>query len=107
MLNGGKWMSSLDLYRSHPVLIIGPRGHHWLDAGGQIAAEFHLDIHHIGADADSWAKVVSPSPRHQRDGRNPDPARWICGMASAVTRSVTHRGTRRRAGPCGRVPDTI
>ncbi len=57
MSNGGKWMSSLDLYRSHPVLIVGPRGHHWLDAGRQLAADFHLDIHHIGADADRSAKA--------------------------------------------------
>jgi putative polyketide hydroxylase len=55
--NGGKWMSSLDLYRSHPVLIVGPRGHHWLDTGAQLATEFRLDIHHIGADADSTAEV--------------------------------------------------
>jgi hypothetical protein len=40
MLNGGKWMSSLDLYRSNPVLIVGPREHHWLDAGAQLAVEF-------------------------------------------------------------------
>jgi putative polyketide hydroxylase len=55
--NGGKWMSSLDLYRSRPVLIVGPRGHHWLDTGAQLATEFRLDIHHIGADADSTAEV--------------------------------------------------
>jgi putative polyketide hydroxylase len=52
MSNGGKWMSSLDLYRSHPVLIVGPRGDHWLDVGTQLATEFRLDIHHIAADAD-------------------------------------------------------
>jgi putative polyketide hydroxylase len=57
MSNGGKWMSSLDLYRFHPILIVGPRGHHWLDAGRQLAADFHLDIHHIGADADRSAKA--------------------------------------------------
>jgi putative polyketide hydroxylase len=55
--NGGKWMSSLDLYRSNPVLIVGPQGHQWLDAGAQLAAEFRLDIHHIGADADRSAET--------------------------------------------------
>ena len=57
MSSGGRWMSSLDLYRFHPVLIVGPRGHRWLDAGRQLAAEFHLDIHHIGADGDRSAKA--------------------------------------------------
>jgi putative polyketide hydroxylase len=55
MSNGDKWMSSLDLYRSNPVLIVGPRGHHWQNAGAQLAAEFRLDIHCIGADADGSA----------------------------------------------------
>jgi putative polyketide hydroxylase len=57
MSDGGKWMSSLDLYRSHPVLIVGPRGHHWLDVGAQLATEFRLDIHHIAADADRSAQA--------------------------------------------------
>jgi putative polyketide hydroxylase len=57
MSNDGKWMSSLDLYRSHPVLIVGPRGHHWLDAGAQLAAKFRLDIRRIGADVDSSAEA--------------------------------------------------
>jgi putative polyketide hydroxylase len=57
MSNGGKWMSSLDLYRSNPVLIVGPRGHHWLDASAQLAAEFRLDIHRISADADRSAEA--------------------------------------------------
>jgi putative polyketide hydroxylase len=55
--NGGKWMSSLDFYRSHPVLLVGPRGDHWLDAGAKLATEFHLGIHHIGADADRSAET--------------------------------------------------
>ena len=57
MSNGGKWMSSLDLCRFHPILIVGPRGHRWLDAGRQLASDFHLDIHHIGADDEGAAKV--------------------------------------------------
>ena len=57
MSNGGKWMSSLDLCRFHPILIVGPRGHRWLDAGRQLASDFHLDIHHIGADDERAAKV--------------------------------------------------
>ena len=57
MTKGGKWMSSLDLYRSNPVLIVGPRGDHWLNAGAQLATEFRLDIHRVGADADGSAEA--------------------------------------------------
>jgi putative polyketide hydroxylase len=55
--NGGKWMSSLDLYRSHPVLIVGPRGQHWLGVGAQLATQFRLNIQHVGADADRSAEA--------------------------------------------------
>ena len=57
MSNGGKWMSSLDLCRFYPILIVGPRGNRWLDAGRQLASDFHLDIHHLGADAEGAAKA--------------------------------------------------
>jgi hypothetical protein len=98
MSNGGKWMSSLDLYRSNPVLIVGERGHHWLDAGAQLAAEFGLDIHRVGADANRSAEAFL-----QAHGISETRAILIRPdgfVAWRSPRSVTDRATRRCTGTC-------
>jgi len=97
MLNGGKWMSSLDLYRFHPVLIVGPQGHHWLDAGERLAAEFRLEIHRIGADADRSAEAFLQAHGISKTG----------AILIRPDGFVAWRATSREASPIGELADAL